>query len=112
MTDKPLVLLGDGVKSPPFSTEARIEAGTALRRLQQGEALQMPLSRPMFQAVGPGCHELRITDDGKEWRIMYHVAEDAIVVLDVFQKTTQQTPDRILKLCRSRLAAYKRALRG
>ena len=34
--DKPLVWLKGEVKTPPFSSEARIEAGTLLRRLQQG----------------------------------------------------------------------------
>ena len=37
--DKPLVWLKDRVKTPPFSTEARLEAGFLLRRLQQGESL-------------------------------------------------------------------------
>ncbi|HET7699063.1 MAG TPA: hypothetical protein VFK57_25315 [Vicinamibacterales bacterium] len=37
--DKPLVWLHGEVRTPPFSTEARIEAGTLLRRLQRGERL-------------------------------------------------------------------------
>lgn len=36
-TDKPLLWLHGEVKTPPFSLEARIEAGILLRRLQQGE---------------------------------------------------------------------------
>jgi hypothetical protein len=35
-TDKPLVWLGEVVKSPPFSREARLEAGFLLRKLQKG----------------------------------------------------------------------------
>ena len=45
--DKPLVWLHGKVKTPPFSAEARIEAGTLLRRLQRGERLGMPASRSM-----------------------------------------------------------------
>jgi len=59
---KPLVWLQAEVKTPPFSHAARIEAGTLLRRLQNGEQLEMPISRPMPD-VGTRCHELRV-DDG------------------------------------------------
>ena len=59
-TDKPLVWLGGEVKSPPLSKEARLEAGHWLRTLQAGHALSLPHSRPM-PAIGPRCHELRIT---------------------------------------------------
>ena len=45
--DKDLVWFKGEVKTPPFSSEARIEAGFLLRRLQQGESLSMPQSRPM-----------------------------------------------------------------
>ena len=45
--DKPLVWLRGEVKTPPFSAAARLEAGTLLRRLQGGEKLSMPHSRPM-----------------------------------------------------------------
>ena len=71
--DTPLVWLEGEVKTPPFSEAARIEAGFLLRRLQQGESLGLPHSRPM-PVVGPRCHELRIPDREHTWRIMYHVA--------------------------------------
>ena len=45
--DKPLVWLSDVVKSPPFSKDARLEAGFFLRKLQKGQKLEMPHSRPM-----------------------------------------------------------------
>jgi hypothetical protein len=60
-TDKPLVWLRGEVKTPPFSVAARLEAGTLLRRLQGGERLSMPHSRPM-PSIGSRCHELRIVD--------------------------------------------------
>ena len=59
--DKPLVWLRGEVKTPPFGSDARIEAGFLLRRLQRGETLGLPQSRPM-PAIGPGCHELRIVE--------------------------------------------------
>jgi hypothetical protein len=51
--DKPLIWLHGEVKTPPFTLEARIEAGILLRRLQQGESLGMPQSRPM-PSIGIG----------------------------------------------------------
>jgi hypothetical protein len=60
--DKPLVWLEGEIKTPPFSQAARLEAGYLLRRLQRGETLAMPHSRPL-PAVGPRCHELRINDE-------------------------------------------------
>ena len=45
--DKPLAWLSGEIKTPPFGSEARIEAGFLLRRLQRGESLGLPHSRPM-----------------------------------------------------------------
>src|ERR1700730_15844693 len=107
--DKPLVWLKGEVKTPPFSKQARLEAGLLLRRLQQGQGLSLPHSRPM-PAIGSQCHELRISDRDQTWRIVYHVARDAIVILDVFSKKTQAAPVQIVKLCQKRLSAYLRAI--
>lgn len=104
-TDKPLVWLHGEVKTPPLSTAARIEAGILLRRLQRGESLALPHSRPM-PSIGPRCHELRIQDENKTWRIIYRIDEDAIILLDVFRKTTQRTPQRIIAACQQRLKRY------
>ncbi|MBA4063715.1 MAG: transposase [Isosphaera sp.] len=105
---KPLVWLHGEVKSPPFSKEARIEAGTLLRRLQEGESLGMPHSRPM-PGIGKRCHELRVRDENRNWRIVYRLDDDAIVIADVFAKTAQQTPQKVIKVCQRRLAKYDEA---
>ena len=102
---KPLVWIEGPIKTPPFSAEARIEAGMLLRRLQQGENFGLPHSRPMPD-LGPRCHELRIRDKNKNWRIFYHLASDAVVILDVHNKTTRETPDSVLENCRHRLKSY------
>ena len=107
--DKPLVWLKGQVKTPPFSNQARLEAGLLLRRLQQGQGLSLPHSRPM-PTIGRQCHELRIGDRDQTWRIIYHVAPDAIVILDVFSKKTQATPVQIAEVRQKRLAAYLRAI--
>ena len=109
--DKPLVWLRGEVKTPPFSAAARVEAGGLLRRLQRGEGLGMPHSRPM-PAIGRRCHELRIGDAGKTWRIVYRLDSDAVVIADVFQKATPRTPTRVMQECRRRLALYDAATGG
>lgn len=109
--EKPLVWLHGEIKTPPFSVEARIEAGGLLRRLQRGESLSMPRSRPM-PSIGPRCHELRIVDDDLTWRVMIHIAEEAIVILEVFGKKTKQTPKYVIDASKRRLRMFERAMKG
>jgi phage-related protein len=105
---KPLAWLQGEIKTPPFSEAARIEAGTLLRRLQEGESLGLPHSRPM-PSVGPRCHELRIRDEGHNWRIIYRLDADAILIVEVFAKTTRETPKHVLDACQRRLRRYDEA---
>jgi phage-related protein len=102
---KPLVWLHGEVKTPPFSAEARVEAGVLLRQLQEGINISLPHSRPM-SGIGRGCHELRINDANRTWRIVYYVDTVAIVILDVFAKTTSQTPQTVIDVCKARLKHY------
>ncbi len=44
------------------------------------------------------------------WRIMYHIAQDAIVILDVFPKKTAAIPKSVMTECRKRLAAFTRVV--
>ncbi len=103
--DKPLIWLHGEIKTPPFSADARVEAGVLLRRLQSGENLALPHSRPM-PGIGKTCQELRIQDANRTWRIVYYVDADAIVILEVFAKTSQQTPKSVMKICKTRLRHY------
>ncbi len=109
--DKPLVWLHGEIKTPPLSTASRIEAGVLLRRLQRGERLALPHSRPIPN-IGARCHELRIQDVDRTWRIVYRIDSDAIVVVDAFAKATQQTPRHVVEACRRRLQRYDAASRG
>ena len=105
VNDKEVVWLHGEVKTPPFSTAARMEAGFLLRQLQYGVKLSMPQSRPM-PMIGKRCHELRITDNNVIWRIVYRTDEDAIIILEVFEKKTGKTPKRIIDVCKDRLRNY------
>lgn len=106
--DKPLVWLEGEIKTPPFSQTARLEAGYLLRRLQRGETLGMPHSRPL-PSIGARCHELRINDERTTWRIIYRIDSDAIVILEVFSKKSRTTPKSIIDVCKRRLKEYGNA---
>src|SRR5918912_1514812 len=106
--DRPLVWLHGEIKTPPFSSAARLEAGWLLRRLQRGENLGLPASRPM-PSIGARCHELRVRDKNKSWRIIYRIDTDAIVIIEVFNKTTRTTPAEVIETCKRRLRLYDAA---
>ncbi|MBI2925301.1 MAG: type II toxin-antitoxin system RelE/ParE family toxin [Verrucomicrobia bacterium] len=106
MNGRPLRWLHGEVKTPPMSVKTRREIGALLRDLQDGESLGLPHSRPM-PAIGPRCHELRVNDRNKTWRVIYRLDPDAVVILDVFEKKTQQTPDAVIANCRRRLRLYE-----
>lgn len=109
VVEKPLAWISGELKTPPMSADARIEGGVLLRRLQRGEQLSMPESRPM-PAIGPRCHELRIDDtvQKKEWRIIYYVGRLAIAVLEVFAKDTRATPVEVIRQCKRRLTGFRK----
>lgn len=85
------------------ATSVRRHVGEALRDLQKGVNLGMPLSRPI-PIIAPGVHELRIRGEGATVRIFYYVRKaDAIIVFHAFQKKSQKTPSREINLARQRL---------
>lgn len=47
-------------------------------------------------------------DAGHDWRIVYHLGVDAVVILTVFVKRTRTTPDAVIAACRRRLSRYLR----
>jgi len=107
-SERPIVWLHGEVKSPPFSKEARIQAGFLMRLLQEGASPKMPWSRPMA-GIGSRCHELRIDDRGRSWRIIYRADSTAIVIAEVFEKKTPKTPKNVIDVCRRRLRDYDSA---
>jgi len=107
--DRPPVWLRDGVKTPPYSHAARLEAGYLLRLLQEGESLGLPHSR-LMPVIGLRCHRLRINDEAGTSRIVHWADTDAVAILDVFKKTTEQTPPSIIETCRRRLREYDKLI--
>lgn len=109
--EKELVWLGRGVNTPPFSVSARVEAGYRLRLLQRGFRMGMPHSRPM-PTIGARCHELRVRDADHQWRLIYRIDRDVILVVEVFDKDSRRTSGEVIELCRERLRAYDRTKAG
>jgi len=58
-------------------------------------------------SIGRACRELRVQDANRTWRIVYYVDADAIVILEVFAKTTRRTPETVIEDCKRRLRLYK-----
>ena len=104
--DKPLVWKHGEITTPPFSANARIEAGYLLRQIQKGIKLSLPQSRPM-PSIGTRCHELRINDENLTWRIIYRIYTDAILILEIFEKKTNKTPKSIIDVCKQRIKRYE-----
>lgn len=90
-----------------FPLVVRKELGEAIGKLQVGELLSMPLSRPM-PSVGVGVSELRIKDEAGEWRAFYIVkAVEAVYVFHAFSKKTRETPPREIALGQKRLKDWE-----
>jgi phage-related protein len=80
---------------------------TLLEVVRGDEPIGMPHSRPM-PSIGSGCHDQRVRVKQHNWRAVYRIDGDAIVVAEIFRKTIQQTPKPTIDLCRARLAAFER----
>ena len=57
-------------------------------------------------SIGLWCHELRVNDKNKTWRIVYRIDPDAIVICAVFEKKTSKTPKNTINICQQRLQRY------
>ncbi|TKB77384.1 MAG: type II toxin-antitoxin system RelE/ParE family toxin [Nitrospira sp.] len=79
------------------------EIGEALRDLQKGISIGLPLSRPM-PSVATGAYELRVRSATTTVRVFYFVKlANTILVFHGFQKKTQKTPAHELALGQQRL---------
>ena len=83
--------------------EVREDFFVAVDRLQRGEFLGMPLSRPLC-AIAKGLHELRFREAGSIYRVFFFVKKrDAIYIIHAIQKRTRRLPDRDRNLLLRRL---------
>ena len=75
----------------------------AVSMLEDGEKLEMPLSRNLA-GIHPGLHELRLRDASGAYRVFYYIkVREAIFMLHAFKKKTQKTPAKELVLALRRM---------
>jgi phage-related protein len=86
-----------------FPKDIRVRLGKGLFRLQMGELVGMPDSRPM-PGVAAGVSELRVGAADGNFRAFYYTASSrGVLVFHAFVKKTQRTPPLEMELARKRL---------
>ncbi len=104
---KPIEFLGNSLDAlREFPKEARRQGGFQLDKVQRG--LEPDDWKPM-KTVGPGVAEIRVRDVTGAFRVIYLARlDDAVYVLNCFEKKAQRTPQSEIKLARTR---FKEAIR-
>jgi phage-related protein len=102
MMMKKLLWLGDSYKVLcSFPAAVQRTAGFELRNVQRGE--QPSDCKPM-PSIGKGVEEIRVWAESGTYRVIYIARmHEAVYVLHVFQKKSQETSQRDLVLARERL---------
>ena len=98
-------MIGCGIETPPVSLQARRELGRLIRRVQHGAFVEYPASSPMPD-IGSHCHEFRVGEANGTWRAIYRIDDDAVVIVEVFFKTTRKTPQWAIDNSKRRLKWY------
>lgn len=86
-----------------FPKTARLSIGKAIRELQRGYPLSMPVSRHM-PSVALGVSEIRVKDRTGAYRVFYYLRNArGILVFHAFIKKDRKTPSSEIALARQRL---------
>ncbi len=86
-----------------FPEDVRGNLADAIARLELGQVLSMPLSRPM-PGIGRGVHELRFRHRSGVYRVIYYLAGAGVIhVLHSFMKKSSRTPQQNLETAKRRL---------
>jgi phage-related protein len=89
-----------------FPADARREAGYQLDKLQRGDD---PDDWKPMRSVGQSVREIRVHEESGAFRVIYLAAKpEGIYVLHCFQKKSQKTSQRDLRLAALRFAAIPR----
>ena len=105
--EKPIYWVGTSFKDLlDFPKEARRDAGYQLHRVQNG---LNPENWKPFQSVGVGVQEMRISEGGNLFRVMY-VAKfsEKIYVLHSFKKKSQKTSSQDINIAKTRYKAIEK----
>jgi len=60
-------------------------------------------------SIGARCHELRVNDSTGNWRLIYRIDSDAVVIAERFSKKARTTPKQVVEVCKRRLKEYNSA---
>ena len=98
---KPVDFCGDSLDAlRAFPENAKREAGYQIDKVQNGEA---PDDWKPMASIGAGVKEIRVWDDAGTFRVIYLAKlADAVYVLHCFQKKTEQTSEKDIRLARKR----------
>ncbi len=101
---KALTWVGDTLEViRAFDETVQDEIGYQLHRVQCGEN---PYDWKPMSDIGSGVREIRVRISKNAYRVIYIASfEDSVYVLHAFQKKTQKTPIRELRLAKRRLTA-------
>jgi phage-related protein len=93
--------MGDSLKRlRQFPLNVRYDMGYQLDKVQRGE---QPDDFKPIPSIGKGVEEIRVWDDTGTYRMIYTVRlADAVYVLHVFQKKTQNIGRYDIELARKR----------
>ncbi len=98
---KPVDFCGDSLDAlRAFPESAKREAGYQIDKVQHG---QEPDDWKPMASIGAGVKEIRVWDDAGTFRVIYLAKlTDAVFVLHCFQKKTEQTSEKDIRLARKR----------
>ena len=86
-----------------LSEEVRGDLADAIARLEEGQKLAMPLSRPM-PSIAPRVHELRLRDRAGIYRVFYAlIGPGGIWLLHAHTKKTNAATPQTIDLVKKRL---------
>ncbi len=90
-----------------FPVKIKEDLLDALRDLQEGVSLSMPLSRRMV-GMGEGIYELRFREISGIYRVIYLIKKnDAIYLVHGFKKKTSKTPHKNIEVALQRIKRIK-----
>lgn len=98
---KPVDFCGDSLDAlRAFPESARREAGYQIDKVQHG---QEPDDWKPMVSIGAGVKEIRVWDEAGTFRVVYLAKlADAVFVLHCFQKKSEQTSEKDIRLTRKR----------
>ena len=86
-----------------FPNDIKKEIGYLIFKLQIGERLTMPSSRPMPN-LGKNCHELRVKGEDNIYRVFYLLkVKNKVIIFHVFQKKSQKILKKDIEIGKRKL---------